>query len=166
MGDLSGVDHVNVKPECDEWLKEFGPSLAQGKLPVGGCGVTSAGGLNAKYIIHSRGPIFEEIPDNDQKPKIFQNAIRMATYTIFDTAIRLNAQSIAMPPVAASPVDVVAKYQIMNVLEYCSVTDKLIYQDCDPGNFKHITLCINDPNAFQTYQTLFNQYANHYASQS
>lgn len=47
MGDLSGVDHVNVKPECDEWFKEFGESLPQKKLPVGGCGVTSAGGLNA-----------------------------------------------------------------------------------------------------------------------
>lgn len=148
MGDLTGIGHANVKDECTAWLKEFGPSLTNQKLPVAGCGVTSGGGLSAKYIIHSRGPIWDEIPDSDAKPKIFQNSIRMSTYTIFDTAMRLGAVTVAMPPCAKNSVEVTSKSQIVNVIEYCCV--------CDPGSLKSITLCISDPNTYQTYKTVFN----------
>ena len=43
-------------------MQEFQGTLQNGKIPIGGCGVTSGGSSSAKYIVHCRGPVYSDIP--------------------------------------------------------------------------------------------------------
>lgn len=55
----------SVQEGCYAWMNAFGESLADGKIPFGGCAVTSAGTLTPKFVIHTRGPNYSDIPDED-----------------------------------------------------------------------------------------------------
>ena len=82
------------------------------KLPIAGCGLTSAGALAAQYLIHSRPPVYENIPNHDNKDKTMSNAMRMTVYTILETARVLKTESVGMPPICSAPLELCAKTQI------------------------------------------------------
>ena len=68
-------------------MQEFQGTLKNGKIPIGGCGVTFGGSSSAKYIVHCRGPIYSDIPgEGEAKNKTLENSLRMSVYTTLDTA--------------------------------------------------------------------------------
>ena len=112
---------------------------------MGGCGVTSAGSLKAKYLIHARGPKYDDIPDDDaNKTRTMKNCMRMAMYTSLDTALRLKCDTLALSPISGEhykfPADIQAKYMISNIIEWASVADA--------GQLKTITIYVADPNDY------------------
>ena len=74
--------------ECLQWLLTFDDMYKDGKLSVGGCGITSGCSIQGvSYIIHCRTPIYDEIPNIDgNRDKTMQNCLRMSVYTALDTA--------------------------------------------------------------------------------
>ena len=142
-----------AQKECEEWIKVLDPSL-DGKIPVGGCAVTSAGSLKAKYIIHSRGPKYDDLPDEDEnKTRTMKNSMRMAMYTSLDTALRLKCETLALSPISGEhykfPAELQAKYMISNIIEWASVADA--------GQLNKITIFVADPNDYQTFRKEFEE---------
>ena len=140
MSEKSGAGFPQVTPECNQWMETFGPVLQNGKLPVGGNGVTSGGSLEAKYIVHCRGLMYTDIPDGPYKDKIFKNSMRMAVYTALDTAQRLGAQSVAIAPVSTNPLDMSQQFMVITTIEWATV--------CGPNNLKAIKICASDLETF------------------
>lgn len=107
-------------------MSEFAGTLPNGKIPLGGCGVSSAGTLTQKFTVHSRGPNYGDIPDTEPtKKKTMKNSMRMSVYTALDTSQLLKAETVALSPISTGPymfpVDLCANYMVSNVIEWASV---------------------------------------------
>jgi O-acetyl-ADP-ribose deacetylase (regulator of RNase III) len=67
-----------------------------GPIPVGECGVTSAGKLPYKYVIHTVGPRWSEYRDKNQ----CLDDLRESVEVTFREADKLKMKSIALPAIS------------------------------------------------------------------
>jgi O-acetyl-ADP-ribose deacetylase (regulator of RNase III) len=77
-----------VATESRAWVDAHGP------VPPGGAAVTSAGSMPADHVIHVVGPVYRDRQDNEA---LLGEAVRVA----LDTAVGVDARSIAMPTISA-----------------------------------------------------------------
>jgi putative ATPase len=77
-----------IQQESDEWIRR------NGRVPVGGAAITSAGVMPAEYVIHVAGPIYQSGQDNE-------GLLRAAVAGALDAAAGVGARSIAFPAISA-----------------------------------------------------------------
>ncbi|EDY36379.1 Appr-1-p processing enzyme family protein [Aciduliprofundum boonei T469] len=77
-----------IQRESDEYVKKHGP-VATGEVAV-----TSAGKLNAKYVIHAVGPIWKG--GNNNEDSLLFNAV----YNTLKKANELEVKSVSMPAIS------------------------------------------------------------------
>ncbi len=77
-----------IQKESDEYVKKYGP------VPTGEVGVTGAGKLKAKYVIHAVGPVWRGGKNNEE------TLLRNAVYNSLKKASELNLESISLPAIS------------------------------------------------------------------
>ena len=85
-GAIARAGGEEIRIQSREWVAK------NGKVPVGDVAVTSAGKLNAKYIIHAVGPRWGE-GDEDKK-------LRSAVRNSLERAAELGCKSISIPAIS------------------------------------------------------------------
>lgn len=75
-----------IQKESDEYVRKHGP------VPEGGVAVTSAGKLNAKYVIHAVGPVYGDPKGDEKLFSAFKSALVKAE--------ELGLSSIALPAIS------------------------------------------------------------------
>ena len=100
---------LSIQQESDVWLKAWG-----GEVTVGSCAITSAGNLQARYVIHAVGPRMGE-GDEDAK-------LRNATLCSLKTADKHHFKSIAFPAISTGifgyPMDRCSNVMLQAVIDY------------------------------------------------
>lgn len=77
-----------IQKESDEYVRKNGP------VPTGEVGVTGAGKLKSKYVIHAVGPVWRGGKNNEEK--LLKNAV----YNSLKKASELNLKSISLPAIS------------------------------------------------------------------
>ena len=85
-GAIARAGGEEIRIQSREWVAK------NGKVPVGDVAITSAGKLNAKYIIHAVGPRWGE-GDEDEK-------LRSAVRNSLKKAAELGCESISIPAIS------------------------------------------------------------------
>ncbi|MCX6543350.1 MAG: macro domain-containing protein [Acidobacteria bacterium] len=109
-----------------------------GSVQVTGAVVTSAGTLNARFIVHAVGPVFQE-PDLEQKLRATMvNALKLAD----DRGIA----QIAFPPMGAGfygvPLPVCAEVMLSTLTAYLSTTTGI----------REVIICANDTREYKAFE--------------
>lgn len=133
-GGVDGAIHraggKSIQTECNEIIKVIG------RLPVGEAVITSAGKLNAKYIIHTVGPVWYGGRKNESEllKKCYVNSIKLAE--------EKKVKTLAFPNISTGvygyPKDLAVKVVIEFIrdLEMKSLSVSEIYFICfDEENF-------------------------------
>ena len=111
-----------IQMESDEYVRKNGP------VKTGEVAVTSAGKLNAKWIIHAVGPIWGE-GNEDEK-------LRNAVYNSLKKADELGAESISLPAISSGifgfPKERCAEIFFKTIKEFAS---------SNPKKLKLVRLC-------------------------
>lgn len=85
---LARAGGLAVQSESDAWVAEHGP-LADGEAAV-----TSAGDMEATWVVHVAGPIYSESDDDPSK-------LAAAVTAALDATLELGADSVSMPAISA-----------------------------------------------------------------
>ncbi len=124
-----------IQAECDKIGGTF----------VGGAAITSAGNLNAKYVIHAVGP---QMGEGDE-----DNKLKNATLNSLKLADKHTLQSIALPAISTGifgyPADRCAGIMLSTIIEYLKG---------DTG-IKKITMCLFDDKTLKTFQNRLKELA-------
>ncbi|MBI5643358.1 MAG: O-acetyl-ADP-ribose deacetylase [Deltaproteobacteria bacterium] len=100
-----------------------GPKIMEECRKIGGCAtgsavITTGGGLKAKYVIHTVGPIYKD--GDHQEPELLESSYRSS----LDLALDKGLKSIAFPSISTGaygyPVEEAAGIAIKTVLEFVS----------------------------------------------
>ncbi|MBI4875398.1 MAG: macro domain-containing protein [Acidobacteria bacterium] len=110
-----------------------------GSLPMGGAAITSAGGLNAKHIIHACGPKFQEA-DTERK-------LRECMDSVLRVADENGLESIAFPPMGTGfygvPLELSSRVTIDAIRRFVAGQTSLT----------EITICTVDRRDFLAFKT-------------
>ncbi|WP_174755560.1 macro domain-containing protein [Athalassotoga saccharophila] len=82
---MAGGDIINK--ESREYIQKYGP------INTGEVAVTSAGQLNAKFVIHTVGPVWGEGKEEEKLSKAFENVLKKAE--------ELNLKSLTFPAISS-----------------------------------------------------------------
>lgn len=133
----SGVDGVIHKKGGIEILKACQEIRnKQGKCKVGEAVITTAGNLNAKYVIHTVGPVWNK--GGIQKEELLRNSYRNSILL----AIENDVKSIAFPNISTGiykfPKEVAAKIAIQTINEFKNqeVVKEIYFVCFDSENFE------------------------------
>jgi O-acetyl-ADP-ribose deacetylase (regulator of RNase III) len=115
-GGVDGAIHKAGGPAILEECKKI--RERQGKLPTGQAVATTAGRLNAKYVIHTVGPVWQGGSSNEAQ------LLRSAYKESLKVAVEKGCRSVAFPSISTGvygyPMELAAKEalsEVMNFLE-------------------------------------------------
>ena len=136
-GGVDGAIHRAGGPAILEDCRKI--IARQGGCKVGEAVITTAGNLNAKFVIHTVGPVWNGGQKNEAQKlaNCYKNSLQLA--------IDNNCQTIAFPCISTGiyryPVNEAAKIAIETVSEFLSHSDKIekaIFVCFDDDNFNSI----------------------------
>ncbi|HTJ48872.1 MAG TPA: O-acetyl-ADP-ribose deacetylase [Cyclobacteriaceae bacterium] len=136
-GGVDGAIHRAGGPAILEDCRKI--IARQGGCKVGEAVITTAGNLNAKFVIHTVGPVWNGGQKNEAQKlaNCYKNSLQLA--------IDNNCQTIAFPCISTGiyryPVNEAAKIAIETVSEFLSHSDKIekaIFVCFDDANFNSI----------------------------
>lgn len=115
-GGVDGAIHraggPTILKECKKIISDIG------RLPTGKAAATSAGNLNARYVIHTVGPVWYGGSKNEH------GLLASAYYESLKLAEELGVQSISFPSISTGayryPLDQAAKTAIETVVEFAN----------------------------------------------
>ncbi len=162
-GDITGIQADVIVNAANSWLKHGGGvALAisrkggrliqeesdryvasKGPVPVGQVGVTGAGQLKAKFVVHAVGPVYGE-PDHAAKlESAYRNALVKAE--------ELGAYSIALPAISTGaygyPLKECAKILADVILRFSSESRKL----------GHVIVCLYNDESYRVFMEVFGE---------
>ncbi|MEM1554707.1 MAG: macro domain-containing protein, partial [Thermoproteota archaeon] len=121
-----------IQEESDRIVRERGP------VKVGEAVYTSAGSLNAKYVIHAVGPRMGE-GNEDEK-------LRNATWNSLKLAEQLGLNSIVFPAISTGvfgyPKDKCAQVMLKTIKDYV----------LSGGKLKEIMICLYDDETYRIFE--------------
>ncbi len=138
-GGVDGAIHQaggpDILKECELIVKH------RGKLPAGKAVATNAGNLNAKYVIHTVGPVW--INGGEGEPDLLASAYRESLIL----AERLEIKSISFPSISTGayryPLDQAAKIAINTVAEFARE---------EAQSLKEIVFVLFNEKAYEAYK--------------
>ncbi len=113
-----------------------------GSCPTGSAVLTTAGNLNARYVIHAVAPMYGEGGENEK--------LRSAIVSVLSIADDKGLSSIAIPALGAGlfhfPMDECAKVMIGAI------------KDAAPKlkNINHVTICLHNDKKFEVFEKALN----------
>ena len=123
-----------IQEECNAWVRKHGP------VPTGSAAVTSAGELEARYVIHAVGPI---LGSGDEETKLLS-----ATQKALELADELNLRSIAFPAISTGilgfPIELCATIMIRATFAHLNKSD-----------LREIVFCLWDEYSFDVFKREF-----------
>jgi O-acetyl-ADP-ribose deacetylase (regulator of RNase III) len=131
-GAISQAGGSAIQKECNEI----------GSCPTGSAVLTTAGTLNARYVIHAVAPVYGEGGENEK--------LRSAVNSALNLADAKGLNSIALPAIGAGlfhfPMDGCAKVMISAI------------KDSAPNlkNLNHITICLHSDKKFDVFEKELN----------
>ena len=123
-----------LQSESDRWVAEHGP------VPEGSAAVTSAGRLQARWVIHVVGPVYD--PASANNSRFLVRAVDAA----LDAARDLGARSVALPAISAG----IFGYPLEGATAVIAAAAKLWAQR-NPGSVSEIRLVGFDDAAFAAF---------------
>ena len=141
-GGVDGAIHRAGGPiilsECREIVAR------QGRCGTGQAVITSGGNLQAKYVIHTVGPVWHG--GNSDEPKLLKNAYRNS----LKLAIESGIETIAFPNISTGvygfPKDKAAEIAVKTVTEFLTETDQI----------QHVYFVCFDQENYELYKFLLN----------
>lgn len=136
-GGVDGAIHraggPSILEECRKIIKEIG------SLPTGKAVITGAGGLPAKHVIHTVGPVFDP-----EKPGKMHESLGNCYRSSLRIALENNLKTVAFPNISTGvygfPKDRAARIATKAVNEFLAENDgirKILYVCFDSENFEH-----------------------------
>jgi O-acetyl-ADP-ribose deacetylase len=109
-----------------------------GRIGMGQAVVTTAGGMQPRFIIHACGPKFQE-PDREPK-------LRQAVKAALDAAASAGLSAVALPPMGAGfygiPLDLCVKVMLEEISGFLS----------EEGPVSDVIICVVDNREFHAFQ--------------
>lgn len=137
-GGVDGAIHRAGGPEIIEECRKI--RSTKGKCPTGEAVITAAGKLNAKYVIHTVGPVWRG--GNEHEPEKLTNAYRNS----LKLADKHNVKKIAFPSISTGvysyPVDYAAIIALKTITNYLK----------GDTNIELVRFVLFDIKTFKAYQ--------------
>lgn len=128
---------------CQQWLNKIG------ELHPGGCALTTVpNSNNFRYLIHTHGPNWADIPDGfEGKHNIMEQCLRQCVYTALDSAQYLGVTSVALPAISCGyfqlPPQLCATVTLSSIKEWASV--------CQTNQLTDIRIVLEDAAVYQAF---------------
>ena len=147
-GGVDGAIHQAGGPAILEECKKI--VAQQGRLPTGKAVITTGGNLQARYVIHTVGPIWHGGSTNEAA------LLRSAYYECLKLATENRLASIAFPSVSTGaygyPVDEAAKIAVSTVVSFPKE---------QATSLKNVAFVLFDSRTYQSYRSALQAYLNH-----
>jgi len=121
-----------IQRESSEWVRRHG------RVRTGSATITSAGRLEARYVIHAVGPIYGSTP---RPAELLASAVRAALRLADEHKLR----SIALPAISTGifgyPMEEAARVMLRTTIEYLQAQTGL----------ERVVLCLHGRPAFETF---------------
>lgn len=123
-----------IQKESREYVRKYGP------VPVGGVAVTSAGRLNAKYVIHAVGPRYG-VEGVEKLEEAIRNSLRKAE--------ELGLKSIAFPAISTG----IYGYPY----EDCARAMMKVFTTERLSSVREIIVCLYTDEAYNIFEKVFDE---------
>lgn len=125
-GAIRAAGGPSIQEECEEYVK------ANGEVPVGGCGWTGAGDMEAKFVLHAVGPRYDEY-----EPAVSELLLTSCIINTLERAKELKVRSLSIPAISSGVFGFPRASCASIILQTCAkwVTSQ------DPGPLGRIRLC-------------------------
>jgi O-acetyl-ADP-ribose deacetylase (regulator of RNase III) len=148
-GGVDGAIHRTGGPSILEECKKI---VAQhGRLPTGKAVITTGGKLQARYVIHTVGPIWHGGSRNEAE------FLRSAYYECLKLATENKLASISFPSISTGaygyPVDEAAKIAVDTVVSFLKQ---------QMTSLKDVVFVLFDSRTYQSYRSALQVHPNHY----
>ena len=121
-----------IQRESDEWVRR------RGRVPTGSAAITSGGQLEARYVIHAVGPVYDGTP---RVAKLLASAVQAA----LKIADEYGLKSVALPAISTGifgyPMDEAAPVMLRAASEYLAGETGL----------ERVVFCLYSKSAFETF---------------
>lgn len=133
-GAISRAGGPVIQQESNRWVREHG------RVPTGGAAITSAGELQAKYVIHAVGPVYGETSEK-RAAELLASAVESA----LQMAEECDVKSIALPAISTGiygyPVEEAAEVMIRAAIEAIKAGTRL----------ERVVFCLYGRSAFDAF---------------
>ena len=146
-GGVDGAIHRAGGPAILEDCKKV--VARQGRLPTGQAAITTAGNLNARYVIHTVGPVWHGGSGNEA------DLLRSAYHECLKLATRDNLASISFPSISTGaygyPVNEAAKIAVSTVVSFLKRQST---------SLRHVVFVLFDPRTYGLYCSALQHHLN------
>lgn len=118
----------NIQIESKEYIKEHGP------ISTGASGVTSAGDMPSKYVIHTVGPMYSE-----HTPDMASALLQSSILNTLEKARDLKVKSLSIPAIS-SGIFGFPKQECANII-LCNIINWSAQEAALTGNMENVRIC-------------------------